>query len=74
MTSSLGQSVVVVVDELTKVGEARRRSVALASELGLERKRSLGKIGGCAKVAEAIGHQSSVLSGASTAASNACRV
>jgi anti-sigma regulatory factor (Ser/Thr protein kinase) len=34
MTSSLGQSVVVIVDELTKVGEARRRSSALSAELG----------------------------------------
>jgi anti-sigma regulatory factor (Ser/Thr protein kinase) len=36
MTSSLGQSVVVVVDEVTKVGEARRRSVELAARLGFD--------------------------------------
>ena len=35
MTSSRGQSVVVVVDETTKVGEARRRSVALADRVGI---------------------------------------
>ncbi len=34
MTSSLGQSIVVLVDEITKVGEARRRSLVLAAELG----------------------------------------
>jgi anti-sigma regulatory factor (Ser/Thr protein kinase) len=36
MTSSLGQSVVVVVDEITRVGEARRRGIVLAAELGFD--------------------------------------
>ena len=36
MTSSFGQPFIVVVDELTRVGEARRRSVALAAELGFD--------------------------------------
>jgi anti-sigma regulatory factor (Ser/Thr protein kinase) len=36
MTSSLGQSIVVVIDEPTKVGDARRRSMVLAAELGFD--------------------------------------
>jgi len=36
MTSSLGQSVVVVVDEATNVGDARRRALLFASELGFD--------------------------------------
>jgi anti-sigma regulatory factor (Ser/Thr protein kinase) len=36
MTSSVGQSVVVIVDEITKVGEARRRCAELTAGLGLD--------------------------------------
>ena len=39
MTNSRGQSVVVIVDDTTKVGEARRRAVGLAEQLGFDETR-----------------------------------
>ena len=39
MTSSLGTSIVVAVNEVSQVGEARRRSVELAAELGFDQTR-----------------------------------
>jgi anti-sigma regulatory factor (Ser/Thr protein kinase) len=39
MTSSLGSSIVVAVTEVTQVGEARRRSVDLAAQLGFDQTR-----------------------------------
>jgi anti-sigma regulatory factor (Ser/Thr protein kinase) len=39
MTSSLGTSIVVAVNEVTQVGEARRRSVELAAQLGFDQTR-----------------------------------
>ena len=39
MICSLGQSILVVVDEVTKVGEARRRCVELAAKLGFDETR-----------------------------------
>ena len=43
MTCSVGPSVLVVVDEATKVGEVRRRSVELAARLGFDEERQ-GKV------------------------------
>jgi anti-sigma regulatory factor (Ser/Thr protein kinase) len=39
MTSSLGSSIVVTVTEVTQIGEARRRSVDLAAQLGFDQTR-----------------------------------
>ena len=36
MTRSVGPSVVLIVDEITKVGEARRRSIELAARFGFD--------------------------------------